>query len=73
MTDRKVSICYSDDGGHTWTNWREKELGEQGEYRKRVRFWQLGEFHNRIFKVQVSSPCRRDLLGAVSNLEGTDG
>lgn len=73
MTDRKVLMRYSDDGGHTWSNWREKSLGEVGEYQKRLQFTQLGGFVTRIFHVRVSSPVKRDLLGAVAMLEGTDG
>lgn len=73
MTDRKVFICYSNDGGHTWSNWRERSLGEVGEYEKRIRLWRLGKFHNRIFKIRVSSPVRRDLLGAVGYITGSSG
>lgn len=73
MSDRKVFICYSDDKGHTWSNWRERSLGEVGEYKKRVRLWRLGKFVDRIFKVRVSSPIRRDLLGAVGHIVGSSG
>lgn len=73
MTDRQVFICYSDDGGHTWSNWRILSLGEQGDYKKRVRLNRLGRFRNRIFKVRVSSPIKRDLLGAVANVAITSG
>ncbi len=65
MSDRKVLISYSDDGGRNWSNWRERSLGEVGEYAKRVRFWRLGRFRNRIYRIRVSSPVKRDLLGAV--------
>lgn len=73
MSDRKVFICYSDDGGRNWSNWRERSLGEVGEYQKRVRLHLLGKFQNRIFKIRVSSPIRRDLLGAVGYLTGSSG
>lgn len=73
MTDRHVFICYSDDGGHTWSNLRILSLGEQGDYRKRVRLHRLGRFRNRIFKIRVSSPIKRDLLGAVANVAVVPG
>lgn len=73
MSDRKVFICYSNDGGRTWSNWRERSLGEVGEYEKRVKLNRLGKFRNRIFKVRVSSPIRRDLLGAVGYITGSSG
>lgn len=73
MTDRKVFICYSNNGGRTWSNWRERSLGEIGEYEKRVKLNRLGKFRNRIFKIRVSSPIRRDLLGAVGYITGSSG
>lgn len=73
MSNRKVFLCYSDDGGHTWSNWRERSLGERGEYGKRVRFNGLGAFRNRIWRIRVSSPIKRDLLGAVADLRRTTG
>lgn len=73
MSDRKVFVCYSDDGGRNWSNWRERSLGEVGEYGKRVRFHGYGRFRNRVFKIRVSSPVQRDLLGGVAVLEPTDG
>lgn len=73
MTDRKVFICYSNNRGRTWSNWRERSLGEIGEYEKRVKLNRLGKFRNRIFKIRVSSPIRRDLLGAVGYITGSSG
>lgn len=59
-----VDMCYSDDGGRTWTNWRQGSLGAVGEYGKRVRFHGLGRARQRMFHVRVSDPIRRDLMGA---------
>lgn len=72
-TDRKVTLEYSDDGGHTWSNVRERSLGQQGEYQKRVRFNRLGKFRSRIWRVRVSSPIRVDFLGGVAQLIKTSG
>jgi hypothetical protein len=73
MADRKVQLSYSDDGARNWSNWRERSLGETGEYAKRVRFNRLGSFRNRVYRVRVSSPVKRDLLGAVVYLIGSSG
>ena len=73
MSDRKVLVRYSDDGGRNWSNWREKSLGEVGEYKKRVRLWQMGKFVNRVWEIRVSSPTKRDMLGAVAYMEPTQG
>lgn len=72
MSDRKVQLNYSNDGGRNWSNLRTKSIGETGEYAKRVRFLSLGAFVNRTWRVVVSSPVKRDLLGAVVTVEGAD-
>lgn len=71
--DHEVMLDYSDDGGRNWTNTRRRSLGAIGEYWKRVRFTRLGAFRNRVMRIRVSSPCKRDLMGAVVKLEGSDG
>lgn len=71
--DHEVMLDYSDDGGRNWSNTRRRSLGAIGEYLKRVRFWRTGAFRNRVLRIRVSSPCKRDLLGAVVSLEGTEG
>jgi hypothetical protein len=73
MIDRKVFICYSDDGGHTWSNWRERSLGNVGEYGKRIRLDRLGSFRERIWRIRVSSPVKRDIIAASAQLIRTNG
>jgi hypothetical protein len=73
MSDRKVFLCYSDDGGFTWSNWRERSLGEVGEYGKRIRFSRLGAFRSRIWRIRVSSPVKRDIIAASAQLIRTNG
>lgn len=72
-TDHWVEICYSVDGGRTWSNWKRKSIGEVGQYEKRVRFTRLGRSRQRVFRIRVSSPRKHDLLGAVLTAEPTDG
>lgn len=62
--DHEVMLDYSNDGGRNWTNTRRRSLGATGEYRKRVTIFRLGQFRNRVWRIRVSSPCKRDLLGA---------
>ncbi|WP_369916537.1 hypothetical protein AB8810_11130 [Xanthomonas sp. NCPPB 3005] len=69
MSDRKVEICYSKDGGNNWSNWREYTLGEMGEFSRRIRIKRLGSGRNWVFKIRVSSPVKRDLYGAVASIE----
>lgn len=68
-TDHFVSMRYSDNGGRNWSNWKTVSLGAVGEYGKRVRYKRLGDFRNRVFEIQVSSPAQRDLLTASMQLK----
>lgn len=72
-TDHKVLICYSKDGGHTWSNWKERDLGATGEYGLRVKLQRLGVARQWIFKIRVSSARKHDLLSAFVTAESTDG
>lgn len=72
-SDRKVLLSYSDDGSHNWSNWRERSLGEVGQYAKRVRFNRLGSFRQRVYRIRISSPVRADLMGAVAKHIGSGG
>ncbi|MEB1529890.1 hypothetical protein [Xanthomonas sp. WHRI 7945] len=73
MSDRKVEICYSKDGGYNWSNWREYSVGERGQYQRRIRINRLGSGRNWVFKIRISSPVKRDLYGAVAVIEPTGG
>lgn len=72
-SDFKAILSYSDDGGYTFTDFREASLGALGNYRDRVQFLRLGSFRSRIWDIRVSSPVQRDLMGAVMVVQGTDG
>lgn len=73
MADASIRMQYSDDGGHTWSNWVEDSIGLTGEYRTRVVFTRLGKTRNRVFRVSCSSPHKRDILGASVVVQGTIG
>lgn len=63
--DHKIEMQYSDDFGRNWTNWKERSLGNLGDYSQRVRFLRLGASRNRIWRLRVSSEGKRDLIAAV--------
>lgn len=73
MTDHYVEVCFSRDGGHTWSNWRRRSLGALGQYEQRIRLLRLGRYRQAVMKIRVSSPVKRDLLGAVAAIEPTEG
>lgn len=72
MVDSYVDISISKDGGHNWGNTRRRSLGRLGEYEQRIRLLRLGRYRQMVVKITVSSPLKRDLLGAVVTLEPTD-
>lgn len=69
MSDRKVTIFPSKDGGHNFGPAREQSLGELGQYQHRVRFRRLGRSEQFCFKVRVTGPIVMDHIGAVADME----
>lgn len=67
-----IQVCYSDDGGRNWSNWRELDLGETGEYRKRLRARRLGSARQRVWWIRTSAPQTVQVLGAVAALEAAE-
>ena len=65
MSDRKVWIALSRDGGHTWSDWRAHTLGEVGQYGKRIRYRRFGRGLNWRMRIRLTSPHVVDILGAV--------
>lgn len=64
MADRTVQVRYSKDGGRNWSAWRNRSLGELGEFCKRVRLQALGQGIQWVFEFKVTSPVRADLIAA---------
>lgn len=65
MSDRKVTIFVSKDGGHNYGAAREQSLGELGQYQQRVRFRRLGRAESFCAKIRVTSPIVMNHMGAV--------
>lgn len=65
MSDQYLGLRYSDDGGKTFCNWKERDLGDTGQFRKRLRFQRLGSFVERVFEVECSAPRHVSIIGAV--------
>lgn len=73
MSDSFVRMSYADSGQPQFSNWQQESLGEVGEYGVRVVFTRLGQFRQRVIRIQVSSRRKRDLLGVVASLQPTNG
>lgn len=73
MSDHYLRMGYADEGQPIFSNWQQEDIGEVGQYGLRVYFTRLGSFRQRVIRLQVSSPRRRDILGAVATLQSTEG
>lgn len=58
--DPIVSLRWSDDGGHTWSNSYDTGAGQAGQYAKRVIWRRLGRTRDRVYELSTSDPfpCR---------------
>lgn len=67
----QVTLQLSTDGGRTYGQELWRDLGKQGEYRTRPEWRQLGhaDIKGMVFKIKISDPVRRALLGAYIDYE----
>jgi hypothetical protein len=64
-----VLLDWSDDGGKTWSSQRRGSLGKTGEYLTRVFWTRLGRARARVYRVTISDPVKRVIMGAALNPE----
>lgn len=61
----KAMLRWSNDGGQTWSNVREKSIGLTGEYANRVRWpGSLGQARDRVFEVTITDHISPRLVDA---------
>lgn len=64
-SDPQVMLDWSDDGGRTFPGpVLTQSMGAIGDYQARVRFDRLGMFYQRSYRVRISDPVKRAILGA---------
>jgi hypothetical protein len=62
-------LQFSDDGGRTWSNEKWASLGAIGGYRRRARWYRLGQFRERYLRLTITDPVRVAIIGATAELE----
>ncbi len=67
-----VSVRFSKDGGHNFSNWRLHPLGELGDFQKRVVMRRMGQGRQWVMEIRVTSNCRRDLLVGSMQIESDE-
>lgn len=70
--DPIVLVRTSDDGGFTWSSFRQMTLGERGNYLKQMRLYQLGATYARVYEISGDSPVPLCIVQAWLDLDGSD-
>lgn len=63
-SDPQIMMQISKDGGHTWGPERWRSMGKIGEYKARARWLRCGSARDFVFKLRISDPVKRVILGA---------
>ena len=67
-----INVRYSKDGGRNWSDWRKLDMGDTGDFLKRLELRRLGAGREWIFDILVTDPVRADLIAASIMPEATD-
>ena len=62
--DPQAMLDWSDDGGHVWSNEHWASIGRIGEYTSRALWRRLGRSRNRIYRLSITDPVKRVIIGA---------
>jgi len=68
-----IGLYYSDDGGITFTYAGGLEFAQKGQYRYRMRWYELANSRNRCYKLICVSSTPIVILGAVQNIRRSSG
>ena len=68
-SDPTALLDWSNDGGNTWSSQHPASIGKQGQYRARVRWNRLGRARDRVYRLTITDPVKRVILGAALNPE----
>jgi hypothetical protein len=60
-------LDWSDDAGKNWSNQHVAYMGAIGEYSNRLRWSQVGRSRDRIYRLTISDPVKRVIVGATLN------
>ena len=66
--DPQVVLEWSDDGGHTFRNQLQVSAGKIGAYKARATFRRLGRSRDRVWRVTITDPVKRALIGGDAQL-----
>lgn len=64
-----ASLSWSDDGGQTFSSSYARGMGNSGSYKNLLRWNRLGKSRERVFKLTITDPVKRIILGASAQVE----
>jgi hypothetical protein len=64
-----VYLRWSDDGGHTWSNYQPRDAGQAGQYKVRLRWARLGRARIRTYEISCSDPIPVRFVDAYVNAQ----
>lgn len=67
-----IDIRYSRDGGNNWSDWRKLDMGNVGDFVKRVQIRRLGRGRQWVFAFRITDPAKADILAASIMTQATD-
>lgn len=67
----QARLTYSDDFGNSWSTERWRSMGTEREFNTKCKWQKLGSSRDRIYKLKISDPVKRVILGA--NLKASIG
>ena len=63
-SDPLISLQLSKDGARTWSDWFTASIGKIGQYQTKIAFRRLGIAEQMTFKIRISDPVKRSLIGS---------
>lgn len=67
--DPIISICWANEDGVSFGNWKEMSMGRLGKRKLRAYLRRLGIARSRTYKIRMSDPVKTAVLGAYADLE----
>jgi Phage stabilisation protein len=64
-----MSLRWSDDAGHSWSNCRQCTIGKIGQYQAMVRWDMLGSGRNRVWEIRCTDPVKLVVLDSSIDYE----
>lgn len=71
-SDPMLMLDYSNDNGHSWSTVKQKSMGLQGEYGRRVKFGPTGAARDRVWRIACTDPVKFALFGASARVSKGD-